>query len=111
MNHQIDHDQFNDRFTADKQSFMVIDLPAILAEPTEYSFHHPPFEHDHETVPLVAFHNLQSPMNRMSRPFDELARTTTVCPDQKQPAGTTHQFLQGQFCSIPVLNVGRVQPP
>ena len=109
MDHQVNHRQFNHGFTTDRQRLIVFAQSPVLAQPRKGPFDHPPAGQDRKTFNVfTAFDNLQHPMTEISRPLDELACISTVCPDQRQAGETTRQFLQDQFSPVAVLDAGCV---
>jgi len=109
MDHQVNHRQFNHGFTTDRQRLIVFAQSPVLAQPRKGPFDHPPAGQDRKTFNVfTAFDNLQHPMTEISRPLDELACISTVCPDQRQAGEMTRQFLQDQFSPVAVLDAGCV---
>ena len=85
----MSHCQIDHGLAALGERFVVLAQAAVSSEPREGSLDDPTLGQNHEPRHVVAaFDDLQNPPAQFPRPFDQLARITTVGPDQLQPAET-----------------------
>ncbi len=107
MNHQIDHCDKYHRFTAGGQHFIVLAHPPIPTDPAEGPLHDPTLRQDRKADDLIAtLDDLQNPVSKRSRPFDQFARITTIRPNQLQASIPPTEPGQYQLGPVAILNVG-----
>ena len=106
MNHQVDHHDKDHGFTAGGEHLVVLAHPPIPADPAEGPLHDPTPRQDHKADDIIAaLDDLQNPVSKRSRPFDQFARIATVRPDQLQASIPPTELAQHQLGSVAILNV------
>ena len=109
MKHEIDHRDKDHRLAAG-QGFVVFAVATVTSQPSEGSFHDPPFGQDLEPRRIGApFDDLQTPAApQIYNPVQPLPSVAAIGPHQPQPTPTWTQPLQHQPGPSTVLNIGRV---
>ena len=91
------------------QGFVVFAETTTPTQPRQGAFNDPS---SWQYLKLVAvpgtLDNLQNPSRHSLNPVNQLSSVASVSPDQLEARKTPYQFIDNQLCSIPVLDISRV---
>ena len=83
--------------------------PTRASQPCKCSLNHPsPRQHLELMAASRTPHNLQRPTRQGHDPINQLARVTSISPDQLQAWKPSYQLIDNQLCTISVLDVSGV---
>jgi hypothetical protein len=107
VKHQLDHGDFNHGFAVFEEFLIIFAEPAVVAEPSERTFHNPTLREDLKTDLLFQLaYDFQDPAAPAIEPVDQLSGVATIGPHQgdcrKQLCGLEEQ----QLGSVAVLDRG-----
>ena len=106
MDHDVDHDQVDHRFTGGWKRFVVLAHSTIPADPPKGALYDPALrQHGEADERVGTFHDFQYPTAEQLRPSDQFARVAAVGPDFLQSRVHAAKLLEHQLGAVAVLDV------
>jgi hypothetical protein len=107
VKHELDHGDFNHGFAVFEELLIIFAEPAVVAQPSERTFHNPTFREDLKTdlVSQLA-HDFQDPAAPAIEPVNQLSGITAVGPHQGDRRKQRRSLEEQQLGSVAVLDRG-----